>query len=302
MSRDQKRGPSRSLAARCFPLRRRLSNVSGPARAACHRVPTGTGLEILGGCGRHGHGATTSLPTLPCPSSIFLQSTASLSANRLQRVSTSPTPIRRPEHGGAATAMSRGCHSAARRGPSRVGLTFLRRPVSDLMLDIRNNPFQRHQFPIPATRKFLYFKISESFSSSSSLSLSIRSVSYSTMASMLHLLLYGDIPYIYRMQYFSDRLLPTHQTVSLKANVQKCKSNECLITLHDTIETFFSRYRRVARIHVYAKEIGRLFETTRKKRKGARSTRLKRKSPPMSGVLRVFASWYAEIQADGAEQ
>lgn len=65
---------------------------------------------------------------------------------------------------------------------------------------------------------------------------------------MLHLLLYGDIPYIYRMQYFSDILLLTHQTVSLKANVQKCKSNECLITLHDTIETFFSRYRRVARI------------------------------------------------------
>lgn len=123
---------SRSLAARCFPLRRRLSNVSGPARAACHRVPTGTGLGILGGCGRHGHGATTSPPTSPCPSSIFLQSTASLSANRHDPASTSPTPIHQPEDGGAATAMSRGCHSAARRGPSRVELTFLLRSIAIL--------------------------------------------------------------------------------------------------------------------------------------------------------------------------
>lgn len=164
MSRDQKRGPSRSLAARCFPLRRRLSNVSGPARAACHRVPTGTGLEILGGCGRHGHGATTSLPTLPCPSSIFLQSTASLSANRHDRVSTSPTPIRRPEDGGAATAMSRGCHSAARRGRSRVELTFLLRPIARIASQLESHaryssrkpiPFERRQFSVSAEIFFL---------------------------------------------------------------------------------------------------------------------------------------------------
>lgn len=40
----------------------------------------------------------------------------------------------------------------------------------------------------------------------------------------------------------------------------------------------------------------------KRKKKRAGSTRLKRKSPPMSGVLRVFASWYAEMQADGGAE
>lgn len=37
----RRRGPAKSPAARCFPLRRRLSNVSRPARTACTRVPRG---------------------------------------------------------------------------------------------------------------------------------------------------------------------------------------------------------------------------------------------------------------------
>lgn len=44
VSRDQRRGPSRSPVARCFPLRCRLSNVSGPALAACQQVPVGSGI------------------------------------------------------------------------------------------------------------------------------------------------------------------------------------------------------------------------------------------------------------------
>lgn len=51
VSRDQRRGPSRSPVARCFPLRRRLSNVSGPALPACQQVPMGSGLENLSGRG-----------------------------------------------------------------------------------------------------------------------------------------------------------------------------------------------------------------------------------------------------------
>lgn len=47
--RDQRRGPSRSPVARCFPLRCRLSNVSGPALAACQQVPVGSGWRIVVG-------------------------------------------------------------------------------------------------------------------------------------------------------------------------------------------------------------------------------------------------------------
>lgn len=40
----------------------------------------------------------------------------------------------------------------------------------------------------------------------------------------------------------------------------------------------------------------------KRKKMRAGSTRLKRKSPPTSGALRVFASWYAEMQADGGAE
>jgi len=60
MSRDQRRGPSRSPVARCFPLRRRLSNVSGPALAVRQQVPVGSDLGYRGGRGHERYGAATS--------------------------------------------------------------------------------------------------------------------------------------------------------------------------------------------------------------------------------------------------
>lgn len=91
----QVRFQARSPAARCFPLRRRLSNVSGPARAACQRVPTGSAhgkaLPLVGEAerGRTSRAAhTVSRPNLTRPLLVRDQSQYHTMTNQVSRAPT----------------------------------------------------------------------------------------------------------------------------------------------------------------------------------------------------------------------
>lgn len=96
VSRDQRRGPSRSPVARCFPLRSRLSNVSGPALAACQQVPVGSGFEDSGGRGQERHGATTIPLGWFYPFGTVHQSTASCTTNGWSCLYLSRRPFQIP--------------------------------------------------------------------------------------------------------------------------------------------------------------------------------------------------------------
>lgn len=96
VSRDQRRGPSRSPVARCFPLRSRLSNVSGPALAACQQVPVGSGFEDSGGRGQERHRATTIPLGWFYPFGTRHQSTASCTTNGWSCLYPSRRPFQIP--------------------------------------------------------------------------------------------------------------------------------------------------------------------------------------------------------------
>lgn len=156
----ERRGPSRSLAARCFPLRRRLSNVSGPARAACRRVPTGTGLEIL----VVGVAATDTAQRPACPHRLAHPRFSSNPPPLSPPIATDAPPRqRRPSADPNTVAPRRRCHEAVipPRAADRPGLNSRSSCVSiSCSILFGTTDSGDANFPSPRNSSTLRFSIS----------------------------------------------------------------------------------------------------------------------------------------------